>query len=80
MLIATKKEHIKSGEIKEDGIITVLLKGASPAAVTVEDEERLTVFFQVDSKITCFIDVSKTKGGKLIITASPLDDVIFTKR
>ncbi len=84
MEIATHKDHLVSVEQREDGVIKMSLKDSNPAAVTIKNGERLSIFFQVgptlaSGKKTCCIDV-EMKEDKLIVVVSRLDDVTLVNR
>ncbi len=84
MEISTQKEHLVAAEAKENGIIKISLKGASPAGVTIKNGERLTILYFIEpnkgsSGKSCLVDV-EVKSNRLIITASRLDDVELVKR
>jgi len=84
MEITTHKDHLVSAEQREDGVIKMSLKDSNPAAVTIKNGERLSIFFQVgptfaSGKKTCCVDV-EMKEDKLTVSASKFYDVTLVER
>lgn len=74
MKIITHQHHVKSLEQKEDGHIYLNLKPPSPANVTLEEGEQLTLFYESSPgtpQSQHNILLIKASGGKVLIYCEP---------